>query len=77
MKPGEEAVHDPEKVREARLEVQFMQKKRLWDVVSWPRMPAKREWARCPGQSRVSVASSISCCTDSARRRRRGKTSIC
>ena len=38
---------DPEKVKEARLEeVQFMQKKRLWDVVPWPKdgCPVSLRW---------------------------------
>ena len=38
---------DPEKVKEARLEeVQFMQKKRLWEVVPWPKdgFPVSLRW---------------------------------
>ena len=43
----EERELDPEKVKEARLEeVQFMQKKRLWDVVPWPKdgCPVSLRW---------------------------------
>ena len=42
----EERELDLEKVKEARLdEVQFIQEKRLWDVVRWPKrwMPSKPE----------------------------------
>ena len=44
---GEERELDPEKVKEARLEeVQFMQKKRMWDVVPWPKdgCPVSLRW---------------------------------